>query len=278
MNDLLRKLRDKEGFSETEKVIADYLMNNFRNLPNLTTRELAKKTFTSSAAIVRFAQKLGFEGYSEFKVRFLADMMRYISEPRENYLSPRDTVPIIMDKIRYLNMNVVQETFNMLDHADVNRAIHLLKQSNHIDFYGTDNNIDLAPTLAAAFVMSNKYISIHQSIPVQYLQAYGAPKDHLGLFLSRTGENRMLIDIAKVLHKQKNPSILITAAPKSTLANLADVVFTTPNTEKIEELGTRIYLKGAIYILDVLVGVLHTHVDFKMSKEKEAWLKEVFFY
>ena len=278
MNDLLRKLRDKEGFSETEKVIADYLMNNFRNLPNLTTRELAKKTFTSSAAIVRFAQKLGFEGYSEFKVRFLADMMRYISEPRENYLSPRDTVPIIMDKIRYLNMNVVQETFNMLDHADVNRAINLLKQSNHIDFYGMGNNIDLAPTLAAAFVMSNKYISIHQSIPVQYLQAYGAPKDHLGLFLSRTGENRMLIDIAKVLHKQKNPSILITAAPKSTLANLADVVFTTPNTEKIEELGTRIYLKGAIYILDVLVGVLHTHVDFKMSKEKEAWLKEVFFY
>ena len=115
MNGLLRKLRDKEGFSDTEKVIADYLMENFRDLTKCSTRDLAKRTFTSSAAIVRFAQKMGFEGYSEFKLRFLTEITQYVSEPKENFFSERDTVPIIMDKIRHINMNVIQETYNMLN-------------------------------------------------------------------------------------------------------------------------------------------------------------------
>ena len=71
MTDLISKLRDKKIFSSTEQVIADYILKNFREVANLSTRQLAKETFTSSAAIVRFSQKLGFSGYAEFKTKFL---------------------------------------------------------------------------------------------------------------------------------------------------------------------------------------------------------------
>ena len=72
MTGLLKKLNDKTNFSNTEQVIANYIMENFREIGNYSTRQLAKKTFTSSAAIVRFSQKLGFEGYTDFKTKFLA--------------------------------------------------------------------------------------------------------------------------------------------------------------------------------------------------------------
>ena len=71
LTDLISKLRDKKIFSSTEQVIADYILNNYKDLANFSTRRLAKETFTSSAAIVRFSQKLGCSGYAEFKTKFL---------------------------------------------------------------------------------------------------------------------------------------------------------------------------------------------------------------
>ncbi len=49
MNGLISLLQEQEGFSESERMIADYLLANFRMLPGMSTRQLAKETFTSSA-------------------------------------------------------------------------------------------------------------------------------------------------------------------------------------------------------------------------------------
>lgn len=54
---LIKELQEKKGFSDSERTIADYLLKHSRLLPSMTTRQLAQKTYTSSAAIVRFCQK-----------------------------------------------------------------------------------------------------------------------------------------------------------------------------------------------------------------------------
>ena len=62
MAGLIKQLQEKEDFSEAEGMIADYLLENFRLIAGMTTRQLAKAAYTNSAAIVRFSQKLGFGG------------------------------------------------------------------------------------------------------------------------------------------------------------------------------------------------------------------------
>ena len=64
MAGLVKQLQEQTGFSESECMIADYLLKNFRMLAGRSTRQLAKDTYTNSAAIVRFSQKLGFGGYT----------------------------------------------------------------------------------------------------------------------------------------------------------------------------------------------------------------------
>ena len=81
MAGLVKQLQEQNGFSESECMIAEYLLKNFRMLAGMSTRQLAKDTYTNSAAIVRFSQKLGFGGYTEFKVQFLAEMMQCASRP-----------------------------------------------------------------------------------------------------------------------------------------------------------------------------------------------------
>ena len=224
MSSLLRRMREKDGFSDTERAIAAYLLDNYRELSVMSTRELARRTYTSSAAIVRFSQKMGFEGYPEFKVKFLAEMLQSRSGPKERFITGRETVPEVMEKVLLMGSNALQETHEGLDQADVNRALHHLRHAGHIGFYAMGDNMNLARIAASNFIMVGKYVSVHDSLSLQFLEAYAPPKEHVGMILSRTGENHLLKKIAGRLSDNGNPVICITAAPKSTLAGLASTV------------------------------------------------------
>lgn len=277
---LIKELQEKKGFSDSEQTIADYLLKHSRLLPSMTTRQLARETYTSSAAIVRFCQKLGFGGYTEFRVEFLAQMMKYLEQPYgvELSVTNQDSVHSILDKVTRLEIDALQETYQMLDAKEFVRAFAILQKTQHIDFYAMDNNLDIANMAASSFIMANKCSTVHTAMTMQYLQATGAPKEHVGFFISRTGENRMLIDIAHLLKLRGNPFLLITANQESTLASLADVVFPVASVKSMEELGPRVFLMGAKYVTDVLFAVLMTRVDFRNAQEKEIWLSKHFHY
>lgn len=277
---LIKELQEQQDFSDSERTIATYLLQHSRLLPSMTTRQLARETYTSSAAIVRFCQKLGFGGYTEFRVEFLAQMMKYLEQPYgvELSVTNQDSVHSILDKVTRLEIDALQETYQMLDAKEFVRAFAILQKTQHIDFYAMDNNLDIANMAASSFIMANKCSTVHTAMTMQYLQATGAPKEHVGFFISRTGENRMLIDIAHLLKLRGNPFLLITANQESTLASLADVVFPVASVKSMEELGPRVFLMGAKYVTDVLFAVLMTRVDFRNAQKKEIWLSKHFHY
>ena len=175
-------------------------------------------------------------------------MMRYIESPQHGELkvSDRDSVQAILNKVLTIEVEALKETNNMLE--------------------------------PAIFIMANKCSTVHSAMTVQYLQATGAPKDHVGFIISRTGENRMLLDIAHLLKLRGISIILITAARDSSIAALADVIFPVASNKKMEELGNRVFLLGAKFVMDVLFAVLMTHVDYNNAKQKEQWLSKKFYY
>lgn len=113
MTKLIKTLQEKEGFSESESMIADFLLANYRGLAGISTRQLAKLTYTSSAAIVRFSQKLGFEGYTEFKVSFMAEMIQYkynTNAQNAEGFNSKDSVKEIIKKVTSMEIRK-QTTF-----------------------------------------------------------------------------------------------------------------------------------------------------------------------
>ena len=278
MANLLKKMQEKENFSEAERVIADYLMEHYREIGNFTTRQLAKATFTNSATIVRFSQKMGFEGYVDFKVHFLAEMMQHVSEPRESYLKEKDKIPVILDKIMYMGLNAIKESHAMLEPALVVRAMSILSQVEHIDFYAMGLNIYPIHMITESFFMNGKTSAVYDALTTQYIQAYNAPKNHLGFLVSRTGENRHLLEVAKCLKLKGNPLMLITAKPKSSLGTLSDVVFPAYTADTVTDGGPRLFQLSTMYILHVLWAAMMTKDDIKKQIRQEAWIKKHLHY
>lgn len=277
MAKLLKKLRNKDFLSESEIIISQYLLENYRDFRNLSTCELAKRTFTSSAAIIRFCQKLGFKGYTDFKISFLTEIMQHGDTVQAQIINEQDDIDLIMSKVREINVNAINESYNMLNPAILSRTLGLFKKSMYIDFYAMDGLIDFANRIADSFALVNKYSTVHSSMPLQYLQAYKTPKNHLGFFISPTGENRFWIDIAKLLKRQDIPTILITAAPDSTLANLVTETFTAAIGDNLEDLGSLVFLTSAKFIADTILATLITRTDYHKTLDKEKWLSENFF-
>ena len=60
--------------SKTEKKVADFLMQTEQNDIPLYITDMAKATQTSEATIVRFAKKLGFNGYQQLKIAVAQDL------------------------------------------------------------------------------------------------------------------------------------------------------------------------------------------------------------
>ncbi len=62
-------------FSKNEKIIGQYIINNPKDVEKYTITKIAELTKTSTSAVLRFCQRLGFKGYSEFRY----EMIRYIN-------------------------------------------------------------------------------------------------------------------------------------------------------------------------------------------------------
>ena len=63
-------LKEKDGFSENEARIADYILSHKDAVLQMPIQKLARETYTSTSAIMRLCAKLQTSGYRQFKILY----------------------------------------------------------------------------------------------------------------------------------------------------------------------------------------------------------------
>ena len=63
---IIEHLLDDNNLTNTEKSIAQFLLNKDQKINNLTSSELGKQSYTSQVAVTRLYKKLGFNNFREF--------------------------------------------------------------------------------------------------------------------------------------------------------------------------------------------------------------------
>ena len=63
-NEILKKIEENyNSFSKRQKLIADYILNNYDKAAFLTAAKLGNAVGVSESTVVRFATELGYKGY-----------------------------------------------------------------------------------------------------------------------------------------------------------------------------------------------------------------------
>ncbi|MBE6091777.1 MAG: MurR/RpiR family transcriptional regulator [Selenomonas ruminantium] len=270
---LLKAMQEGERFSSTEETIVEYILSHPAQIAEMTTRELAEKTYTSPAAIFRLCQKLGLKGYNEFKIKFTSEINRTLpcgAHIMRRPITDKDSTSDIVRKLAQLEIEAIEETKNEMDLAQMERIAELLDKADIIDIYAYDQNFSLAQMAVYNFLQVKKTAVAHNSLNSQLSAALIADKHHLAIIISRSGLNQRLIRTARILKKQGIKTILLSVNRETKLACLCDEFLYVANTLDYLDLGGNIFSVGVRYYFDVLVSLLLS----RHFTEVESFYKE----
>lgn len=121
-----------DHLSRSYREVADYIMSNYYEVSFMTAAQLAFAVGVDTTTVVRFSQRLGYNGYPELlnDIREQVKAEIYAAyEPKE--LSPDDPAGVFKDRAEQEQHNLRQMlTHNPPDH--VRRIATLIAEANHI--------------------------------------------------------------------------------------------------------------------------------------------------
>ena len=273
----LNELKQMNKLTSTEQGIVNYILTYPEELEKISSRQLAELTYTSPATVVRICQKLGFSGYSEFKIKYLQEvnqtpMMDQIN--RTNPITSEDSLHRIVNKVAALEITAIEQTKKGIDLDQLNRVSELLNQATCIDFYAFDNNLHLAKNACSHFLYAGKQAVIHDSSNAQFMQAFASVEGHVAIIISRTGENPMLYRIANVLHERKIPLLVLTESRHSSLAKISTEHLYLYNVHRFTDMGTILFQTSVQYLFDLLFAILFSR-NFENSVKQNEMYEEI---
>lgn len=278
---LLKTLSEKEKFSAVEQNIIKYILDNPKEIVNMSIRELANKTFTSSAAIFRLCQKCGLKGYTEFKIKFISEMNRTsdfendeLEKPIRDLHRPingKDDVKSVVRKMAFLQIEAIEETKNEINYKQLERVADMMNAAGQIVFFGFDLNYYISQSTVYHLVRTGKPAVVYETVNNQVAKAVMFKKEDVAILISRTGENKNLIRISQVLKRKGAKIILLSASRDTSLDKLCDEFIYIANVIDYLSMGGVIFSVGCRYILDVLFGILFS----KNYKSVEKFVGEL---
>lgn len=175
----------------------------------MTVRECAEKTFTSTATIIRLGQKLGFDGFSDFKF-----YLKEANSSAAETFSYGENLTELNVFIRHLKKS--SQKFD--------QAIKMVKKARMVIFLGVGTSGALAEYAARYFTNSGlEAYAIND--PYQTLKSLGR-KDVVTIVLSVSGETDKIIERLSFLRENQAQIIAITNHTHTTIGKLSDVNLT----------------------------------------------------
>lgn len=204
----LKKCRDNnELYPKVEVIIANYILDNHKIIPELTIKELAKKCNTSISTISRFCKRING---SDFKT--LKEECRIYN----NFLEEKEIVKPNLPKTlkeNYLNdiFKALQETSQANDIQNIKKTIFWIREAKKIFFFGTSFSNILAQNISEKFMRLGKNTICPLTTSSQDNIINQIKSDDLVIIISFSNNNFQVNRIKRILRKKKIKIIYISS-------------------------------------------------------------------
>lgn len=205
---IIDQLQNQNKMSLIDKSIANYFLNETDTLSQVSSHQIAEHLYTSPSTIVRFCQKIGFNGFTDFRQAYFKELKYLIKEASNtdfnHPFAPQDASLILGGKIGKLYQETIDETFSLLEEQPLKKVTEVLGSANVI-YMGAAGDL-----LEPAKIFKNKLLKIGLKVVVEerldhlFLNAEFANKDDVFILLSYTGELERIVRTAKKNSKKEN--------------------------------------------------------------------------
>ena len=245
--------REYYQLTSAEKKIADYMLLQRQECQYMSISEMAEVADVAEATVSRFCRRLGYKGYSAFKLAVAGSGSgQRPMNPLYGEIQSEDSLGDMCQKIYAADVDAITQTLALINPAAVTAAADMLLAADRVLCMGLGGSMILAREAAHLFstALPNFY-----PVDDSHFQAIRAalltPGDAV-MYFSYSGSTRDMVDLMKIARERGAKIILITRFPKSPGAALADVVLECGAKEGPLQMGSVAARMGQLFITDVL--------------------------
>ena len=248
-----------DNFTNSEKAIADYILNYFNDIVYDTLNTLAQKIGVSTTSIIRFAKEMGFSGYSE-----LQESIRDYTKSDDPYnvvknfkqLENEDMAKLFENSLNK-DIENLKNTIHSIPKLDLENAINLLVESRYVYVIGANDSFTMAYYMALRLSQVRESVRLLQPVGGMYPMEIATSNEEdllvAYLFPSYSLNTINIINKARI---NGTKVLIITANDTSKIKPYSDIILPTyvhgfgVRESLIAPLSLSDYLASAIALVD----------------------------
>jgi RpiR family carbohydrate utilization transcriptional regulator len=213
--------------------------------------EVAEAAQTSSATVVRCAQKLGFKGFHDLKLALAQERATF--EAKQPDAAIADPRLAMLSQVLAAGAQTVRDAAALVDPEAFDAVVAALCAADRILFVGVGTSGPLIHDAAYRFSAIGSRAEACSDVHAQCLRARLLRPGDVCMAISHTGSTRETLEAVKAAHKSGATTAAITSFARSPLTELVDHVILAGTREvsfRLEAMASRL---AHLALLDALL-------------------------
>lgn len=261
------------NLSKSEKIVADYIIEDKGEIFDLTLLEFSKILNVSEPTIIRFTRNIGLKGFTELKLLAMRDIGKQANNDNfflHNFdISENDKLEDIPKIIYNKTSKALYDTFSLFEERIYLKTINALKNANIIEIIAVGNSGAIALDFMSKLTrigISSRYNSDNH---LQDLNILGMKKNDVVFAITHSGSTTDLVKSVKLAKENNITTIVLTNFKSAEVTKYADIILYTGDFETSflsETMTSRI---SQLMIIDIIYSGLIISDYQKYSKQLE---------
>ena len=240
-----------QDLTQSEKQIADYIIEHLDEIKTITSHQLATLTSTGQSTIIRFSQKLGYGSFREFLADISVIKLEAVDDHDE--ITVEESTTETSRKVIAQYKDILDITINNNNELTIENIAKLLINTKKIIIFGVGSSNLFCDYLANQLIkLGLTCITSQSSHTIYSLIDQATPQETALILLSESGETADVIKSAEIAKNCQIPIVVVTSNTKNTLHNYADYLLKTVSFGAKTRLNVKTMLCSQLLLIDIL--------------------------
>lgn len=209
-------LQRTRNWSANEQALSDYILGHSMEVIHMNGKQLADEAAVSTSCVYRFCHKLGFDGFSAFRIQLASELNERLSSPRMvdfNYpFTEKESAAELVQTFGSLYKESIDETIRLLDIAQLQTFAEHIYQAHFVYFLTNNLNLQAADNFARKLEEIGRHIHVTGELLQQRLYCAAARQGDVAIILTYAGVTDHIQECVKQLYENKVTILLISSS------------------------------------------------------------------
>ena len=260
MDIVLRIKEEYRKLTKSEKKVADYFIESYKDAINESTQSIAVATDTSPATVIRFVKTLKFDGLQQLKLAIAADMDSQKPDITDEIIHQKDGLSEIVEKNKRNLINSIERLYALMDLELIEKSVDAIDSAKKVYLFGVGASGIVCYDINYKLSRIGKDVVFNNDIHLQLVNLNFITKEDACVCVSYSGNTKETVLVAEIAKKAGAKTVGICCYGRNELSKICDITLRVPHDERELRLGAISSRNTTLTLLDMIyLAISHRH-------------------